>query len=304
MNQTQYIRKSNLVVSNDAGDGLDLSGLRLVFAIKKTDGETPNTGNFRIYGLNQNTASRIRDQFTRISFQAGYESNFGVIFDGNIKRTGKGNDSNVDSYLEIQAADGDLAYNFATVNATISAGATQRDQIEAAAKVMNSKGVSNGYNGIMDQTRLPRGKVMYGMSRDYIRKSAATSGASWTIQDGVLKVIPMSGLLPGQAVVLNSKTGLVGIPKQTDSGIEFRCLLNPLIVVAAAIQIDQKDIARAQLQEENPDKPAPAEITIDGFYRVISLEYSGDTRGNDWYCEGTGLSVDSTVAASNSVQSQ
>lgn len=311
INQDQYLRRCDLVLANAAGEALDLSSLRIVFAVKKTDGQTPNTANIRVYGLNRDTKNRIEKEFTDVLLQAGYESNYGVIFTGTAKRVGKGSDdNNVDHYLEIQAADGDGAYNFSTINATISAGATQRDQINKIAKVMNAKGVTTGSVEVDDTQKLPRGKVMYGMSRDYMRQSSYSGGSSWTIQDGVVKVIPLAGVLPGQAVVLNSRSGLIGRPEQTNTGIKFRCLLNPFILVGGALQIDQNDIQEAQLQEapksgkdgKAKKEEKPATIEADGFYRVITLEMTGDTRGGDWYCEGECLDIDATVDKKKSVQ--
>lgn len=300
----QYLRRCNLVVANDSGDGLDLSELRIVFAVKKTDGQTPNTANIRVYGLAENTANRIQSEFTQVFLQGGYEANYGVIFTGNVKRVRKGKENGTDTFIEIQAADGDEAYNFAVVNSTIAAGAQQRDQIEQAAKVLKGKGVDVGYIAPTQTEALPRGKVMYGMARDYLRNSSETVGASWSIQDGKLQLVPLTGVLPGLAVVLNSKTGLVGQPEQTNTGLKFRCLLNPLIAVGGAIRINQADIAEAQLETSSESNPAntPPALADDGFYRVISLELAGDSRGNDWYCEGVALDIDATVSAGQSVQ--
>ena len=306
--QDQYIRKCNLVLANEAGPGLDLSLFRITFAIKKTDGQTPNTANIRVYGLNEDTKNKIKKEFNEVLLQAGYEQHFGVIFSGTAKQIIKGSDNNTDHYLEIQAADGDNAYNFSTVNATIAAGATQRDQIDKVIKAMGSKGVTAGSVEVENTQQLPRGKVMYGMSRDYLRQSSASSGASWTIQDGVVKVIPLSGVLPGEAFVLNSGSGLIGRPEQTNTGIKFRCLLNPFILIGGALQIAQKDIQEAELSEqpESADKKKkdekPASIEADGFYRVIVLSLSGDTRGQDWYCEGECLDIDATAPKNKSVQ--
>lgn len=308
----QYIRSCGLIFSNAAGDAIDVSKLRIVFAVKKTDGQTPNTGNFKVYGLNAETRNKIQKEYTEVLFQAGYQNNVGVVFTGTSKKVIKGSDNNISPYLEVQAADGDTAYNFSTVNATIAAGASQRDQIDAITKVMKNKGVEVGNVEVDETQKLPRGKVMYGMSRDYMRNSSASGGSSWTIQNGVVHVIPLRGVLPGEAVVLNSKTGLIGRPEQTDTGIKFRCLLNPFIAVGGALQIAEKDIQEAELREEptgagKKDKSKKKEklqvdIEADGFYRVITLNLTGDTRGRDWYCEGECLDIDATVPKKKSVQ--
>lgn len=311
--ETQYLRKCDLIISSDTGDGLNLAGLTINFAIKKTDGQTPNTAAIRVYNLNDDTVKRIKKEFTRVTLQAGYESNYGVIFDGNVKQYTEGRENVVDHFLDIQAADGDESYNFAVVNATLSAGSKQRDQIESAAKTMQQLGgTQTGYvSDDTDGEALPRGKVMYGMARDYIRNSAASSACSWTIQNGKIQVVPLAGILPGQAVVLNSQSGLIGAPEQTNDGIKFRCLINPQLVIGGMVQINEKDIVKAKLDDQPvklkkdgtaPEKKEPAQLQHDGFYRLITATISGNTRGNDWYIDGIGLSIDQTAPAGKKVQ--
>lgn len=311
--ETQYIRKCDLIVSNDTGDGLNLEGLTINFAIKKTDGQTPNTAAIRVYNLNDDTVKRIKKEFTRVTLQAGYESNYGVIFDGNVKQYTEGRENVVDHFLDIQAADGDESYNFAVVNATLAAGAKQRDQIEAAAKTMQQLGgTQTGY--IADDTdgeALPRGKVMYGMARDYIRQSSTSAGCSWTIQNGKIQVVPLTGVLPGQAIVLNSQSGLVNAPEQTNDGIKFRCLINPQLVIGGTIQINERDIVKAKLDSEPvklkkdgtpEEKKEPAQLHHDGFYRLLTATISGNTRGNDWYIDGIGWAIDQTAPEGKKVK--
>lgn len=311
--ETQYLRKCDLIISSDTGDGLNLAGLTINFAIKKTDGQTPNTAAIRVYNLNDDTVKRIKKEFTRVTLQAGYDSNYGVIFDGNVKQYTEGRENVVDHFLDIQAADGDESYNFAVVNATLSAGSKQRDQIESAAKTMQQLGgTQTGYvSDDTDGEALPRGKVMYGMARDYIRNSAASSACSWTIQNGKIQVVPLAGILPGQAVVLNSQSGLIGAPEQTNDGIKFRCLINPQLVIGGMVQINEKDIVKAKLDDQPvklkkdgtaPEKKEPAQLQHDGFYRLITATISGNTRGNDWYIDGIGLSIDQTAPAGKKVQ--
>lgn len=296
MEQRQYIRRCNLIVASDKGEGLDLSGLRIVFKIKKSDAQTPNTAEIRVYNLSEETANRIRKEFTSINLQAGYDSNYGVIFAGNIKQVRMGKENGTDSFIDIAAGDGDQAYNNAVVNATLAKGASQKDQIDAAAGSMSGKGVQKGYIGNTGGTKLPRGKVMYGMARDYLRQSAQASNTSWSIQDGKIQFVELTGVLPNQAVVLTSKTGLVGTPEQTNDGIKARCLLNPMLKIGGKVLINEKDIQEAKLPDTKKDAQAnkPAVIAHDGLYRLLLVEYSGDTRGNDWYCDLVCLDIDAT----------
>lgn len=308
MSAEQYLRKCTLVVADAKGTGFDLSNLRIKFTVKKTDVQTPNTAEIRVFNLADETANQIKKEFTTVTLQAGYENNFGVIFQGNIKRTMIGRENGVDTFIDIEAGDGDSAYNYAIVNTTLKAGSTQAAQLKAAAEAMTSKGVTVGFIDDMGQQQLPRGKVMYGASRNYLRDSSSTAQANWSIQNGKIQVIKLTSVLPNQAVLLNSQTGLVGIPTQTEQGIKARCLLNPMIRVGGKVKINEGDIQKQATKNVNvPSKNDPkekklADITADGFYRVLVCEYSGDTRANDWYSDLTCLSINSSVAPSKSVK--
>lgn len=300
----QYGRKVDLIIANKAGDGFNFSGLHIVFRVKKADAQRPNTAEIRIYNVTRDTVDMMRKEFTDITLQAGYDEHFGVIFRGNIKQAVAGRENGVDSYVDIFAGDGDAAYNFAIVNTTLAAGATQNDQINAALQPMSQRGTGKGYVPDLGAKRLPRGKVMYGMSRDYMRQSSEATGSTWSIQDGKVQFVPATELLPSQAVVLNSKSGLVGQPEQTEGGIKFKCLLNPSLKIAARVQINEADVALAKIDEGGKDKPAnkPADISRDGIYRLLEVEYVGDTHGQEWYCEGVALDVDATAPANKKVK--
>ena len=304
MTQFQYIRRCNLLVGKASGEGLDLSSLRIQFKIKKSDAQTPNTAEIRVYNLAPNTAKQIRDEFKTVVLQAGYESNYGVIFHGNIKQVRLGRENGTDSYIDIAAGDGDDAYNYAVVNATLAAGAKQSDQINAAAGAMSSRGVSKGYIGETGGAALPRGKVMYGNARDYLRQSAQASETTWSVQDGKLQVVPLTSVLPNQAVLLTSKTGLVGTPEQTNDGIKAKCLLNPMLKIGVRVKINEENVALAKLPDSSKDATAnkPADISKDGIYRLLVVEHSGDTRGNDWYSELVCLDVDASAPAGKQVK--
>lgn len=299
----QYIRRCNLIVSGVSGDGLDLSGLRIKFKVKKSDAQTPNTAEIRVYNLADSTAKQIREEFSNITLQAGYESNFGVIFAGNIKQVRFGREGNTDKYIDIAAGDGDDAYNYAVVNTTLAAGATQDAQIQAAAGALAQRGVGQGFLAETGSQGLARGKVMYGMARDYLRQSAEASQTTWSVQDGKLQVVKLTEVLPNQAVLLNSKTGLVGVPELTNEGVKARCLLNPLLKIGTRVKIDEADVAEAKLPSTGQSAPANAGASIaqDGVYRLLVVEHGGDTFGNDWYSDLVCLNVDETAPANQQV---
>lgn len=297
----QFIRKVSLLLVNGS-ETLDLSDMHIRFRTQQQDEESPSNCSIRVFNLNAQTLDKVQNEFSRVVLQAGYENgSFGVIFDGTIKqfRIGREPDK-VNSYIDILAADGDLGYNWATVNKSMSAQTTSGEKVAAAVLAMSGHGLKAGQllgpmGGI-----LPRGKVLLGMARAILRSETQNNGATWSIQNGEINIIPLTGYLPGQAVVLTALTGLIGRPEQTDGGIRCRCLMNPKITVGGLVQIDNASINRTIQQQPGSaplayDKWAKlqqlATVTADGTYRVYVAEYVGDTRGADWYVDLICLTV-------------
>lgn len=292
----QWLRVCNLVVGgNAAGDGLDLGALRVKFATKKGDTETPNTAEIVVFNLSEETVNKIKGEFTRVILQAGYQNNAGIIFDGQIRQTRTGREGGVTTFLEITAADGDRAYNFATVNQTLAAGATPAHQIKVCNDAFASKGAGAGHvPADLGGQPLPRGKVMYGMARKYMRDAANNTDSSWSIQDGKVQLVKATGYLPSEAVVLTHETGLVGTPEQTNEGIKVRCLLNPRLKIGGRIKLDNKSIQAAKTDLKAGAGNKAAKMDRDGFYRILKVEFTGDTHGNDWYADMICIGLDDT----------
>lgn len=294
----QYLRSCLLVVSSIGGDGLDLSDLHIQFTVNQLDLATPNHASIRVFNLSDATSQRIEKEFTRVTLQAGYGEDRGIIFDGTIVQLRRGRLNATDTYLDISAADGDAAYNFGIVATSLAAGARPEDQYKALTGAFEKYGVTAGYlpQGALGDQALPRGKVMLGMARDYFDTLADTTQTTWSIQDGKVNVVERGGYLPGEAVVLNSDSGLIGIPEQTVGGINVRALLNARFRYNGRVQINQADINRAavSLAATAPTLYLPR-IVDDGFYRIVVANHVGDTRGNDWYSDLICVALDDTT---------
>lgn len=290
-NAQQYLRDCLLVVAGSDGKGLDLSELRIKFSVKRSDTQTPNTADIRVYNLSQDTAAKIRKEFTQVVLEAGYVGNRGVIFKGNIKQIILGRESATDTFIDIIAGDGDKAYNFSIVNKTLGKGSTQDNQVAAAVEAMSKNGVTQGPMGNQPKTKLPRGKSMYGQAKDYLRNSAQTSGNVWSIQNEKVTMVSTTSYLPGTVIVLNSNTGMIGTPQQTNEGVNVKCLLNPGMGVSTRVRIDEASVARIKTNLEaiaaanaaGTSAPILPVLSTDGTYYVLTLEHTGDNRGVDWY---------------------
>jgi hypothetical protein len=310
----QYLRACTLICYGTNLNGLDLSNLRIKFSVKQTDSQSPNTADIRVYNVSEETALSMLINLNppsgisfstpgRVVLQAGYQSNFGVIFQGNIKQIILGRESATDTFVDIVAGDGHLAYNYAIVNTTLAAGSSPAQQIAAASTPMNPYNVKLGYISPQQQTYLPRSKVMYGNARNYLRSIAQSQNQTWSIQSEQITFIPKTSYLPGTAVVITSKTGLIGTPQQTNEGVNVKCLLNPIIKVGGRINIAEATVQNFKIMpNSNSSANIAPPLTQDGNYYVLTLEQTGDTRGVEWYTNILGITENISTNPVNSVQ--
>ncbi len=287
-----YLRKCSLVVADAAGAGTELSELRTIFDVRAFDFQSPNTAVITVYNLSPDIGKKLQKEGTRVILKAGYESaDYGIIFSGQIKQFRTGRVDPTTTFFEIRAQDGDVAYNVSTINVTLAAGSTAEDALAAVLDALKPYNVTRGFIGTLPPDRSIRAQVFSGMTRDVLRDLSQTWGMTWSIQGGKLTILPLTGrALPGDAIVLTSASGLIGRPEQTIDGIKARALLNPELVAGRTVRIDNTSITRGQynlaylgdLQNEMLNQ---VRVTEDGIYRVISVDYTGDTRGQDWYAD-------------------
>lgn len=303
-NNQQYRRHFSLIVFGTNLQGLDLSPLHCTFSVKRSSNMTPNCADIRVYNLDANTALQIKKQYTQVILQGGYDSNYGVIFRGNIKQVIIGRESATDTFIDLNCGDGDLAYNYAVVNTSIAAGSSMPDQLKQITAPMATLQTTLGPNQPDFQpTILPRGKTLWGNSKDYLRTFAQQNNTTWSIQHQQVQFIHQQGYAPGESVVLTSKTGMIGTPQQTNIGINVVCLMNPLINPGRRIKVDNASVLALKIDLGNPNDPvnlAPP-LNADGVYYALVIEQQGDNRGVNWYSKVICCTVNPSSNPINSV---
>lgn len=336
-----WMRHFELQLVDENGHGIELSDFKVTFTIDWFNiSSASRVGTFKIYNLSADTSNRITGkEFSKVRLIAGYDGiapevsasdvgtvrevdasdvgqsdgrNYGLIFSGDIRYSVTGKDSPIDSYVLIQAADTDLAFATSITSQTLAAGYTVADVNRALMKDFEAKGATEGLTPEMPATVFPRGRVLFGMTRHLMDNVAGQCGATWQFVDGQRQMVANNEYVH-DAIVLNSATGLIGMPQQTiGNGVNVRSLINPNIRVNGLIQLDQasvyrtalsnNDIAMAggQITDQNTDgnitlsgtTAQPASIATDGVYIVRGIMYTGDTRGQAWYmdmmCEARG----------------
>lgn len=341
---TNWMRHFELQLAADNGQGISLSDFKVTFEINRNDNRWPASADVKIYNLSADTQNRIMNrEFSRITLIAGYDgidntrrvvpasevgiarefddnsggrhddSNYGVIFSGDITFTVTGKENITDSYVIIVANDGEKAFREATINTCLYKGYTLHDEYDILMSHLEPFGIQKGIEPVFPDTVYPRGMSYCGSVADYLSGLARDLRATWQFSYGKVDFI-QEDVAKHSAFVLNADTGLVGMPQQTiGGGVNITCFINSKIQLHGLVQLDQASVYRAQLSNEQvtqsggireqeingnlvttglAQKENPASIATDGVYIVRYISYRGDTRGQNWYmdmaCEARG----------------
>lgn len=286
----QYLRAAEATI---AGIKVTADDLRMRFDTHQALSGTPHHVNIIITNASPKTIAAMRKEKAPVTLKVGYESGSGVIFEGQILQVRNGRENVSDTYVHVLATSSDNGRNYATVNKALAAGHTFRDRVDVALESMKPYGITAGHIDDLGSRKFLRGFSCFGMTHDLLREVCKGVGATWHIQGNKLNILKEGNMLPGGAIVLNSQTGMIGLPEQTIEGVIVRCLLNYNIYPGSKIQINESSIQRAAY---SPSTGAAGQNTLfdtggilgiaaDGIYKCWRVEHNGDTRGPNWYTE-------------------
>lgn len=287
----QWRRFCRITVTGGSVGTLDVSTLRCRFTISDPSAQSPRKCVVRITNLADATAQGLPKNGGKLRIEAGYEDGYSLLFEGDIQARNLGRENPTDTYADLYASDGGKAYQNATISKTLPGGSTGKDVYGAVLDAMKPFGITAGnIPKAFEQLKDPRAQVHFGMARDVMRKLALAAGCTWKIQGGKLNAVPIGEALPGGTIVLNSSTGMIQRPVQTDQGIIGRALLNPRIQANAKVEINEKSIDRAPFAQDYAAAAQNSDafrghIAADGIYKVIRVDHTGDTRGQAWNSE-------------------
>lgn len=295
----------------------DPNALHMTFEVTLHRVGIPNqqTMEARVYNVGSDMMNKIAQQYTLVTLQAGYVSTgMTTIFSGNVVYYEWGRDANmVDSVLVIHAVAQTLPMLSRIVNTTLPAGSTATNVAQACVNAMAQDGVGMGYCSDLGSAQSPRGRTLFGMVRDVLRDIAQSVGGTAFIDNAnKLNILKQGDTLPGDTIVLNSKSGLIGVPTQTLlQGIQATALIIPGLFPGRIVQINQaainqvnrfQDVLSGDSTEAQVTPPYP--IEQDGLYTTVTVTYRGDNRGTPWYAEMVLEPLDQTLLVPSKLATQ
>ena len=251
-------------------------GYRIRFHVDLVTGPVPvpNPAVIHIYNLGQTSRTLVSKLNNKLILQAGYGLFPQTIFTGQIQYAVTKKEG-ADYVTEIHASDGIFAFQNSVINTSFSTAMPAAAVITTLVGALAGAGVTPGVMTGIPKDVYNKGVVLSGKVTDQLQKICDKNNLTWTIENGLLNIVPIGGgFLPKNLVLLTEATGLIGIPEQREvdatgnsSLVSFRCLMNPSLGTFQKIIIQSKFI--------------PA-----GFFTTAKITHSGDTYTNDWYTDG------------------
>jgi hypothetical protein len=287
-----YEEGTNKIVSgNDISFGQktwEPEGLHITFNTEQRIGSNVDywTAIIVIYNMNDPTLQEIIKYGYKVRLDAGYQNQelFSTIFEGIIIQPMWEQENGVDWKLTLNCIVGVLEFANNFVSYT-SPGAIQQREL-LAQMLSNSR-----YPLATDAPSLPNDKItrattFFGQPDELLGALAETNNQLMWASDRMahFRDFTKADILPTWTYKAGS--GLVGTPQQTQDGITLTVLLDPRLQLGGLVELDKGlIIAMNQYTIGN----IPNILSASGKYYIFGLRYYGDSRGNDWYTEITGV---------------
>jgi len=279
----QYKRKYELIIGADSG--VKLSGLRVKFEVTKDLTGYPNLAKIQIFNLSKSTRARIKKEFDKVIFNAGYEDNVKLLFKGQIRNVTHLKQG-VDIITTIFAHDGAKDFDTAKVNISFKEGTQVKQIVEHVIGTFKetAHGVIEGLDGLGDRLQ---GVTLSGSSKDVMDQLAEENNFEWNITDEAINVIPKNETID-KTFLITSATGMLGSPTLTEIGADVTMLLNPELIPNGKLKVESitQNISLGDLNFRNINK------TIgEGLYKIQKITHTGDTHDNQWNSAVVGINI-------------
>lgn len=289
MSNENFRRTYTLKCGKAGGQGFQIGNihnaiddvLHISFSIEKCDVESPNTAKLQVWNLSNENLKILDGEDCIVELKAGYDRNDTLILVGNITAVTT-TPENADRMTEIAVMDGRVELRDTAVSLSLNGPVNCLDLYKQVAGMM---GLPIVFADDLTYAIFPNGFAYVGKAKGILQKIAEYCGHSWTIQNQIIQVTWPGRAISPRAFMLNSDTGLIGIPKRitigtgtnkSQTGWEIEYFLNGAIGVNDVIQLSSS--------------------TANGYYRVYKVTIDGDNQQGDWICTAQVLEIKADAA--------
>jgi hypothetical protein len=280
-----YLRRARLEALGDRRKILD--DLRISFEIEKdlTKGNN-HRGTITVYNLSEQSRNTFRDLYSKVRLSVAYgNDDLSELFFGDITNVYHRRER-TNWITELYCISG-ARYSKESMAKISEAGNRTLDQ--AVRFVAGRFYDKDGNPPRIGEIKLTNHDAIVGpiheggMVSDAMNKLADSYGFNWYFNGDVFYALTNGETLnSARTIILSPTTGLLDSPTVTLSGINAKSLIvrdmvpgNKVVIQSAA-----KRFSLGNLNLDNVPKTLG-----EGSFEVRKVEFIGDTRGKDWYCE-------------------
>ena len=263
------------VTIRGSGWGFQFGGeefpLHISFSMQKTDLYSPNNGTLSVWNLSpEHVAMLIEgEENAHLELWAGYRDHLFYIFSGLVSFSSTCMDG-ADRRTDIEVIDTLLEQRDSYTSLTFEPGTNWRDITDAAAGVL---GVEIDYADDVEFKNIDTGFSFGGLADDIFTKACDSNGLSWSVQDGVVKIKRVAQVMDETVYEISAATGMIEMPVRT-------CLAGSFETGDKIIGYDVTMLLNGDLKID--DYVFLNSKVAKGYFRVYSLDFSGDSMGGDW----------------------
>lgn len=251
----------------------EIKNVRIAFRCEKTTKQTKNSATLSIYNLAAPTRAKIDKDDAQITIKAGYTDDSGeeVLFFGDVVYTNHRFVS-PDIISEIELKDGANALRDKRLSESFKPGTTAKQVID---KLVSELGLPVREITADLNEAYANGLSITGPVADSLNTILKKLNIEWSVTDGEIQIVDEFAANTDTAIVLNPKTGLIGLPGFVVD--EKNKLKN------AQDKNKKLNIQSLLIPKLNPSRKVKIESRIvTGLYRIDSVTHEGDTHGDKW----------------------
>ncbi len=237
INVTIQLEKGNF---NQGSNKATVKGHRVAVAIEQNGSPDAGKATCSIYGL----PLSMMNQLTQLPFMSEAIGKNSILIEA-----GEGDDTSKKAFSgTIFAAFADIHAPIAALRIDAMAGLYNAVAPAKPTTAEGSQDVAQLLGQIAKQGQLTlenndvnckvRDQYLPGSNRQQIKRLAEAAGINWLIENDTLAIWPKNGSRKSAAPTISKKTGMVGYPRYTASGIEVVTTWNPNLVYGGSVKVE------------------------------------------------------------------
>jgi hypothetical protein len=276
-------RNYRLTIKSGADELVYEPPMQVRFRVDLNPGNSGSTAEITLFGASRETRSAIYNKFDLISLAAGYGTQMGQIFAGDIINLETGREG-PDSYIKFFARPAGNAQSTAVMMKSWGANTPQIDIIRDVAQSMLLPVEIIG--DFSDLPRAIKGRTMCSPSISCMNELANTHGFEWFMGPNRLTIVRKNkdGSLADRSAephLISAATGMVGSPQIMIQGVQVKTKLKATILPGDSINIEAstRNFAFSDVYTLKMKKDMNAG---NGIYSVFGVIHEGDFYGDTW----------------------